>query len=159
MDRFIIFLSLLSGIVIPILRFLPLIMEDNVTTYSNAVSVWNFKLSKTLIPNNIVLSFYIFWGIIGNTTVIIVYRFRMRTKSEDRYFIPILAVSDLAGATVCGSFGIALNMMQTEFDNTRLIYARPGGFLQLLRNICLFYCYLLSQHKDILKYVDLKAIK
>ncbi|VDH98647.1 Hypothetical predicted protein [Mytilus galloprovincialis] len=95
-------------------------MEDNVTTYSNAVSVWNFKLSKTLIPNNIALSF---WGIVGNTTVIIVYRFRMRTKSEDRYFIPILAVSDLAGATVCGSFGIALNMMQTEFDNTRLCKA------------------------------------
>ncbi|XP_076113807.1 cholecystokinin receptor-like [Mytilus galloprovincialis] len=97
-------------------------MENN-ATYSNAVSVWNSKLSKILIPNNIILSLYIFFGIIGNTTVIIVYRFRMRKKSEDRYFIPILAVSDLAGATVCGSFGIALNMMQTEFYNKHLCKA------------------------------------
>ncbi|XP_063398881.1 cholecystokinin receptor-like [Mytilus trossulus] len=108
--------------VIPILRFQSLIMETNFTN-SNAVSVWNSKLSKILIPNIIVLSLYIFLGIIGNTTVIIVYRFRMRKKSEDRYFIPILAVSDLAGATVCGSFGIALNMMQTEFTSTRLCKA------------------------------------
>ncbi|XP_052064390.1 cholecystokinin receptor-like [Mytilus californianus] len=97
-------------------------MENNGSN-SNAVSVWNSKLSKILIPNNIVLSLYIFLGIIGNTTVIIVYRFRMRKKSEDRYFIPILAVSDLAGATVCGSFGIALNMMQSEFYNKHLCKA------------------------------------
>ncbi|XP_063400377.1 cholecystokinin receptor-like [Mytilus trossulus] len=97
-------------------------MENN-ATYYNAISVWNSKLSKILIPNNIILSLYICFGIIGNTTVIIVYRFRMKKKSEDRYFIPILAVSDLAGATVCGSFGIALNMMQTEFYNKHLCKA------------------------------------
>jgi hypothetical protein len=47
----------------------------------------------------------------------------MKKKTENRYFIPVLAVSDLTGVIVCSSFGLALNMMQAQFYNTDLCKA------------------------------------
>lgn len=93
------------------------------TSRDNLVEEWNSELTKALIPNDVLLSLYIILGIFGNVTVIYVYGFRMKKKTENRYFIPVLAVSDLTGVIVCGSFGIALNMMQAQFYNTHLCKA------------------------------------
>lgn len=82
---------------------------------SSTVSEWNRDLATQLIPNSIFLVLYLFLGIIGNSLVIAVYRFRMKQQSEDRYFIPVLAVCDLTACTVCASMAIALNMMQAKF--------------------------------------------
>ena len=89
----------------------------------NLVEEWNSELAKALIPNDVFLSLYIILGIFGNVTVILVYVFRMKKKTENRYFIPVLAVSDLTGVIVCSSFGLALNMMQAQFYNTDLCKA------------------------------------
>jgi len=86
----------------------------------NLVEEWNSELAKALIPNDVFLLLYIILGIFGNVTVILVYGFRMKKKTENRYFIPVLAVSDLTGVIVCGSFAIASNMMQAQFYNTHL---------------------------------------
>lgn len=90
---------------------------------SNRVAEWNMELTMLLVPDDIILSLYILLGITGNTLVILVYRFRMRKQSEDRYFIPVLAFSDLSASVICASFGIALNLMQAEFTNTNLCKA------------------------------------
>lgn len=90
---------------------------------SYSVSDWNKELSILLIPNDVILSLYIIIGVIGNTLVILVYRFRMKKQSEDRYFIPFLALTDLCASFICASFGIALNMMQAEFTNNNLCKA------------------------------------
>lgn len=89
----------------------------------NLVEEWNSELAKALIPNDVFLSLYIILGIFGNVTVILVYGLRMKKKTENRYFIPVLAVSDLTGVIVCGSFAIALNMMQAQFYNTHVCKA------------------------------------
>ena len=89
----------------------------------NLVEEWNSELAKALIPNDVLLSLYIILGIFGNVTVILVYGLRMKKKTENRYFIPVLAVSDLTGVIVCSSFALALNMMQAQFYNTHLCKA------------------------------------
>ncbi|KAK3085698.1 hypothetical protein FSP39_007430 [Pinctada imbricata] len=94
-------------------------MEANASVRERIVR-WNKDLQYDLIPNNLILALYIFLGIFGNSTVIYVYRKRFSRKNNDRYFIPILAAIDLFGSVICGSFGIALNMMQATFYNDSL---------------------------------------
>lgn len=87
------------------------------------ISEWNSDLAKLLIPNSVILTLYMICGITGNILVILVYTFKMKKHSEDRYFIPALAVSDLLACIVCASFGILLNMMQAQFTNNSLCKA------------------------------------
>ncbi|XP_052104361.1 cholecystokinin receptor type A-like [Mytilus californianus] len=91
--------------------------------YNITVSEWNSELAKLLIPNSFILTLYLLCGITGNILVILVYTFKMKKHSEDRYFIPALAVSDLSACIVCASFGILLNMMQAQFTNNSLCKA------------------------------------
>jgi hypothetical protein len=93
---------------------------ENSTYLSAKLEDWNSKLARGLIPDNVILSFYIVTGLLGNSTVILIYGFKMRGNKEDRYFIPFLAMADLWASLVCASSGIALNMMQATFNNTYL---------------------------------------
>ena len=90
--------------------------EGNSSLYEN-VEQWNLSLSNLLVPNDVLLAVYILLGILGNSLVLYIYKARMtETKiANTGYLIPFLAFADLCAATVCGSFGIALNMMQATF--------------------------------------------
>ncbi|XP_061164949.1 cholecystokinin receptor type A-like [Saccostrea echinata] len=90
---------------------------DNVTYISEKLETWNRELAESLILNNVILSLYIIVGLLGNSTVIIIYGFIMKGDKEERYFIPFLSAVDLCACLVCASFGIALNMLQATFDN------------------------------------------
>ncbi|XP_048776241.2 cholecystokinin receptor-like [Ostrea edulis] len=96
---------------------------ENSSYLSDKLEKWNSELARGLTPNNVILSLYILTGLLGNSTVILIYRFKMRGNKEERYFIPFLATADLCGSLVCASFGIALNMMQAEFNNMHLCKA------------------------------------
>ncbi|XP_048778094.2 probable G-protein coupled receptor No18 [Ostrea edulis] len=96
---------------------------DNSTYLSEKLDEWNGELASGLTLNNVILSLYIVTGLLGNSTVILIYGFKMRGNKEERYFIPFLATADLWASLVCASFGIALNMMQAEFNNTHLCKA------------------------------------
>ncbi|XP_048776222.1 cholecystokinin receptor-like [Ostrea edulis] len=96
---------------------------ENSTYLSEKLDAWNSELASGLTPNNVILSLYIATSLLGNSTVILIYGFKMRGNKEERYFIPFLAMADLCASLVCASFGIALNMMQAEFNNTHLCKA------------------------------------
>ncbi|XP_061164399.1 gastrin/cholecystokinin type B receptor-like [Saccostrea echinata] len=93
---------------------------DNATYISEKLEKWNRELTESLILNDVILSLYMIMGLLGNSTVIIIYGFMMKGNKEERYFIPFLAVVDLCGCLVSSSSAIALNMMQATFYN---IYA------------------------------------
>ncbi|XP_048777288.2 probable G-protein coupled receptor No18 [Ostrea edulis] len=93
---------------------------ENSTYLSEKLDKWNSELASGLTPNNVILSLYIVTSLLGNSTVILIYGFKMRGNKEERYFIPFLAMADIWASLVCASFGIALNMMQAEFNNTHL---------------------------------------
>ncbi|XP_052058956.1 neuropeptides B/W receptor type 1-like [Mytilus californianus] len=82
------------------------------------VSDWNDYFAIILIPNSIFLVLYLSLGITGNSLVIAVYRLRMKQQSEDRYFIPVLAVCALSACIVCVSMAIALNMISEELNRS-----------------------------------------
>ncbi|XP_062614994.1 octopressin receptor-like [Saccostrea cucullata] len=90
---------------------------DNVTYIPEKLEVWNRELADRLISNTVILSLFIIVGLLGNSTVIIIYSFIMKSDKEERYFIPFLAAVDLCACLVCASSGIANNMMQATFEN------------------------------------------
>jgi magnesium-transporting ATPase (P-type) len=116
----------------------------------NLVEEWNSELAKALIPNDVLLSLYIILGIFGNVTVILVYGLRMKKKTENRYFIPVLAVSDLTGVIVCSSFALALNMMQAQFYNTHLCKAW-WFFAALTTSMSIFLLLIIAAQRYITK--------
>jgi hypothetical protein len=97
--------------------------STNSTYLSGILGEWNRELIRGLIPNIVILSLYIVTGLLGNSTVILIYGFKMRENKEDRYFIPFLATADLWASLVCGSLGIAENVMQATFNDTHLCKA------------------------------------
>lgn len=93
------------------------------STNNFTLSDWNHSLAVVLIPNDVILILYLILGFGGNMLVILVYGLRMTKKSEERYFIPVLAISDLSGSVICASFAIGLNMFQAKFTNTSICKA------------------------------------
>ncbi|XP_062605369.1 mesotocin receptor-like [Saccostrea cucullata] len=59
------------------------------------------------LPNTIVILFFLFVGVLGNSLILYVYRFRF-PRSDGRYFIGVLACSDL-GSII---FTSVLNLLQ-----------------------------------------------
>ncbi|XP_062615021.1 probable G-protein coupled receptor No18 [Saccostrea cucullata] len=119
---------------------------DNDTYLSEKLEKWNSKLAKGLTPNNVILSLYIIIGLVGNSVVILIYGFKMKGNKEERYFIPFLAFADLWASFVCGSFGIALNMMQAQFNNTDL--CKAWWFFAAFTTFCsLFILLIIAVHR------------
>ncbi|XP_052719406.1 kappa-type opioid receptor-like [Crassostrea angulata] len=81
---------------------------DNGTILSDKLDKWNSDLARRLTPNNVILSLYIAIGLLGNSTVILIYGFKIKGNKEDRYFIPFLAFADLSASiynkTFCSIF-------------------------------------------------------
>ncbi|XP_033735869.1 orexin receptor type 1-like [Pecten maximus] len=78
---------------------------------------WNSEFVDVLWSDTLLLVMYILIGVVGNSLVVIVYTLRFRDKSEDRFFIPYLAVIDLIACLVCSSFGIIVNKYAVTFTN------------------------------------------
>ncbi|VDI71342.1 Hypothetical predicted protein [Mytilus galloprovincialis] len=88
---------------------------DNIT-----VSEWNEIITKTLIPNIVILMIYVVLGTCGNILVLLVYFFQMKGSSDERYFIPILAVFDMVVTIYCGIFLIIQCFYTVTFTNNAL---------------------------------------
>ncbi|XP_063425681.1 cholecystokinin receptor type A-like [Mytilus trossulus] len=81
---------------------------------------WNEEQVQIYIGNDVLLIIYIFLGLIGNTLVIIVYKYKMKQNVDDRYFIPWLALLDLLACTFRCSFEFARKMKPFNFRGSML---------------------------------------
>ncbi|XP_052059620.1 cholecystokinin receptor-like [Mytilus californianus] len=80
----------------------------------------NGMISKTLIPNIVVLAIYVVLGTCGNVLVLSVYSFQMKGQSDERYFISILAAFDLIATIYCGIYMIIQCLNQVTFTHNIL---------------------------------------
>jgi hypothetical protein len=62
---------------------------------------WNDEMTLNLIPDTLMLAVYLIVGICGNSIEIVVYAIQMNEVNDERYFIPILATSDLIAVLYC----------------------------------------------------------
>ena len=85
---------------------------ENFTLYE-----WNDQITLNLIPDTLMLAVYLVVGICGNSIVIVVYAFQMNEVSDERYFIPILAISDLIAVVHCASSDILKNVKYVTFPS------------------------------------------
>ena len=91
-------------------------MESNVTL---SVHQCNAYFEKNLLFNTILISVLSSFGIIGNSLVLFLYKFKM-PQTEERFFIPHLAVADLLSTACLACLGISLNDNYTDFPNETL---------------------------------------
>ena len=59
------------------------------------IEEFNFHYVNVFIPNIVWSLICLVIGIVGNVIIILVYIFKMKNYSEERYVIPILALFDL----------------------------------------------------------------
>lgn len=71
---------------------------------------WNSQLSQQYVISTCIQSFYLVIGVVGNILVIVLYRTKMESKNDDRYFIPAIAIIDLIGCM----FSITLSLLNNE---------------------------------------------
>ncbi|XP_033735344.1 alpha-2Da adrenergic receptor-like [Pecten maximus] len=71
----------------------------------------NTYLARLLIPNDVILAIYLLAGLFGNLLVIYVYSFKLKTKRDNRFFIPFLACFDVLACTIGDSFAMSLNIL------------------------------------------------
>jgi hypothetical protein len=64
------------------------------------LSNWNTMEAKNYIVHDVFLVAYFIAGLTGNTAVLLVYKTKLKTESESRYFIPILAFADFCACTL-----------------------------------------------------------
>ncbi|XP_071142949.1 neuropeptide receptor npr-1-like [Mytilus edulis] len=69
----------------------------------------------SLIPNIVILAMYLIAGLFGNGLVLYIYTFKLKSKTDDRYFIPFLALMDMIACIIGASFSIAVNTNQLTF--------------------------------------------
>ncbi|CAG2252326.1 unnamed protein product [Mytilus edulis] len=81
---------------------------------------WNDEQVQIYIGNDVLLIVYILLGLIGNTLVMIVYKYKMKQNVDDRYFIPWLALLDLLACTFRCSFEFARKMNPVDFRGSML---------------------------------------
>lgn len=76
------------------------ISED--ITYRAYILYWNEQNSEYLVPNTVLLSICLLIGLPGNLAVLFVYQFRLNKKTDGRYFIVPLALTDTAALLITG---------------------------------------------------------
>ncbi|CAC5395424.1 unnamed protein product [Mytilus coruscus] len=73
---------------------------------------WIQEYRKNVNDNTILLVVYMIVGILGNSIVILVYKFQFKDTSDERYFVPVLAFFDLIASVLCSLNGIIVNSLQ-----------------------------------------------
>ncbi|CAG2254309.1 unnamed protein product [Mytilus edulis] len=84
------------------------------------VEDWIKLVERNLIPDMALLVLYIIVGIIGNSVVLLVYRYEMKGTSDERYFIPKLAIADMFASVVCSVAAIMWDVNQIKFSHNIL---------------------------------------
>ncbi|VDI49852.1 Hypothetical predicted protein [Mytilus galloprovincialis] len=84
------------------------------------VEDWIKLVERNLIPDMALLLLYIIVGIIGNSVVLLVYRYEMKGTSDERYFIPKLAIADMFASVVCSVAAIIWDVNQIKFSHNIL---------------------------------------
>jgi hypothetical protein len=77
---------------------------------------WNDEMTLNLIPDTLMLAVYLIVGICGNSIEIVVYAIQMNEVNDERYFIPILATSDLIAVLYCTIPFIQSNIFHYEHN-------------------------------------------
>ncbi|XP_069116332.1 putative neuropeptide Y receptor 11 [Argopecten irradians] len=77
----------------------------------------NNVVAKKLYPITFLLWIYLAVGVLGNSLVMFVYWARKKPVREDRFFIPVLALVDMASCVVSSSTGIYAQTYPLMFDN------------------------------------------
>ena len=85
-------------------------------------SEWNVILRHQRSPLITVTILLFLIGFVGNLSVIIVYKLRLK-KSDGRYFIPYLAIADLSAATVTSLFMMIMDFTEGLFPSDELCKA------------------------------------
>ena len=83
----------------------------------NLLEEWNHTLRHNNIPNVVLVLIYMFVGCAGNALVIYIYIVAMKTKIENRFFIPYLAVVDILSLLFNGSLEIVFDFYPVTFDS------------------------------------------
>lgn len=81
------------------------------------IAEWNSEITQNLIPNIVILSLCLIIGVFGNLIVIAVYTFQMKEKTDERYFVPILAICDMISASYISLWSIYQNTHHVNFSN------------------------------------------
>lgn len=107
---------------------------DSNRTYDELLEEWNNTIIHFLIVEDVFLCAYLLFGSIGNILVIYAYAFKMKGKTDNRYFIPYLAVFDLLGCIIGTSFALARNFRHVMFRGDAL--CKSIWFFGTLMNGC-----------------------
>ena len=79
------------------------------------------KITRILLPIDILCSIIILFGVIGNIFVLILYAIRMKKdQRESRYFIPILAFYDLMVCILSEIYFLSRTFLMTPFQSDEL---------------------------------------
>lgn len=78
---------------------------------------WNTEEARKYIVHDIFLAFYFFAGIIGNAVVLLVYQFKLKKKSESRYFFPYLAFFDFFACGLRAPFELWVALLPVNFQD------------------------------------------
>ncbi|XP_071161459.1 cephalotocin receptor 1-like [Mytilus edulis] len=76
---------------------------------------WNEQNTDYLTPNSVLLSIFLLIGVPGNLAVIFVYQFRLKKKTDGRYFIVPLAWTDTVALLITGAFNLTQNIKSVMF--------------------------------------------
>lgn len=81
---------------------------------------WPFQIDMT--HHIVISSIYMVIGVIGNSMVLIVYKYKMKATSDERYFISMLAFLDVIASVLCSLVPrtIIWDLIQTNFENVIL---------------------------------------
>ena len=81
------------------------------------LSNWNTMEAKNYIVHDVFLVAYFIAGLTGNTAVLLVYKTKLKTESESRYFIPILAFADFCACTLRAPFELWKTLLPVNFQD------------------------------------------
>ncbi|CAG2233739.1 CD184 [Mytilus edulis] len=70
---------------------------------------------KLLIPNTVLAFVFLLTGLVGNGLVLVVYRCKLRSKTDDRYFIPCLSLVDMIACSIGATYAISMNFNPFNF--------------------------------------------
>lgn len=91
--------------------------SSNISNLFGNIEDLNQAKIISLLPNTVMLILVLVLAVVGNGLVLLVYGFRLHSnlKSDDRYFIPWLAIVDIVAGIIGTSFGIMLNLNPLNF--------------------------------------------
>ena len=101
---------------LPYIAFQPKRQDEKVgqtmmwnTSSLDFLEEWNQTIATKYIWISVLLVIFLVIGIVGNILVVLVYKFKMTGKIDDRFFIPVLALIDLLACVLL----IALSLTRT----------------------------------------------